>query len=183
MSTLIHSHISSRRKAGGASSNKGNPEILVKDLWRRLMEDYGGVEGDVDGQVVVAFSLLCINQNMHLFAKQTIEGYLATIPDGMLIHLETAAGALPIGKDTKSPLMVHYERLVELYVVHILAKLNEWDYAQKFLELNNVLSGSSKQQYIGEAGKKVVKTKENNKEIYSRGNFIIKINSKGLVGT
>lgn len=35
-------------------SGKESPELLVQDLWRRLVDDYGGVEGDVDGQVMVS---------------------------------------------------------------------------------------------------------------------------------
>ena len=41
-----------RRRFRGSS--KESPEKLVEDLWRRLVEDYCGVEGDVDGQVMVA---------------------------------------------------------------------------------------------------------------------------------
>ncbi|KAI7831452.1 hypothetical protein BC939DRAFT_473022 [Gamsiella multidivaricata] len=135
-----------RKRLSGPS--KEGPEKLVKDLWRRLMEDYGGLEGDVDGQVMVAFAMLCINQKLYVLAKQTTEAYLATIPEGMLIHLETAAGALTsVERRTKDPLITHYERLVELYVVHVLVKLREWDYARQFLEFNTVLSESSKKTY------------------------------------
>ncbi|KAG0304495.1 hypothetical protein BGZ98_005456 [Dissophora globulifera] len=129
-------------------SSKEQPEKLVKDLWRRLLKDYEGVEGDIDGQVMVAFVLLCINQKLYTVARQGTESYLATIPEGMLIHLETAAGALQsVDRVTKDPLMTNYERLVELYAVHVLAKLREWDYARQFLEFNTVLSESSKVMY------------------------------------
>ncbi|KAG0015355.1 hypothetical protein BGZ80_009903 [Entomortierella chlamydospora] len=135
-----------RRRLLGTS--KENPEKLIKDLWRRVMEDYGGLEGDVDGQVMVAFTLLCINQKLHILARQATEAYLATIPEGMLIHLEAAAGALTIvQRGIKDPLMVQYERLIELYVVHVLSKLHEWEYARQFLESNSVLSDSTKQVY------------------------------------
>ncbi|KAF9114621.1 hypothetical protein BGX27_010286 [Mortierella sp. AM989] len=133
-----------RRRLMGSS--KDNLEKLIKDLWRRLMEDYSGLEGDVDVQVMVAFALLCINQNLFTLARHIIEAYLATIPEGMLIHLETAA--LPtVQGNAKGPLMIYYERLVELYVVHVLAKLGEWENARQFLEFNNVLLDSSKQMY------------------------------------
>ncbi|KAG0324613.1 hypothetical protein BGZ99_001618 [Dissophora globulifera] len=129
-------------------SSKEQPEKLVKDLWRRLLKDYESVEGDIDGQVMVAFVLLCINQKLYTVARQGTESYLATIPDGMLIHLETAAGALQsVDRVAKDPLMTNYERLVELYAVHVLAKLKEWDYARQFLEFNTVLSESSKVMY------------------------------------
>ncbi|KAF9354439.1 hypothetical protein BGX26_007718 [Mortierella sp. AD094] len=135
-----------RRRLMGTS--KENPEKLIKDLWRRVMEDYSGLEGDVDGQVMVAFTLLCINQKMYTLARQTTEAYLVTIPEGMLIHLEAAAGALTIvQRDTKDPLTVQYERLIELYVVHVLSKLCEWEHARQFLESNSVLSDSTKQMY------------------------------------
>ncbi|KAF8939658.1 hypothetical protein EDD21DRAFT_414374 [Dissophora ornata] len=129
-------------------SSKKSPEKLVQDLWRRLNEDYGGLEGDVDGQVMVAFVMLCINQKLYTAAKQITEAYLATIPEDMMIHLETAAGALTsVERATKDPLIIHYERLVELYAVHVLAKLREWDCARHFLEFNPVLSESSKKTY------------------------------------
>ncbi|KAF9172485.1 hypothetical protein BGX21_008436 [Mortierella sp. AD011] len=136
-----------RRRLLGTS--KENPEKLIKDLWRRVMEDYGGLEGDVDGQVMVAFTLLCINQKLHMLAREATEAYLATIPEGMLIHLEAASGALTVvQRGIKDPLMVQYERLIELYVVHVLSKLHEWEYARQFLESNSVLSDSTKQMYI-----------------------------------
>jgi hypothetical protein len=67
----------------------------------------------------------------------------------MLIHLETAAGvALNHGvHGEKDPLITNYERLVELYVIHVLAKLNEWDYAAELLQYNSVLSDQTKKVY------------------------------------
>ncbi|KAF9150023.1 hypothetical protein BGX21_005468 [Mortierella sp. AD011] len=132
-----------------SGSSKDSPEKLVRDLWKRLVDDYNGVEGDVDGQVMVPFTLMCTNQKLYTLAWQIVEGYLATIPDGMLIHLETAAGvALAHGtSDQKDPLMINYERLVELYLIHVLAKLGEWGCANDFLQYNTVLSESSKKAY------------------------------------
>ncbi|KAF9978825.1 hypothetical protein BGZ73_000095 [Actinomortierella ambigua] len=135
------------RKRLSGSSAKDNPEKLVKDLWRRLVEDYGGVEGDVDGQVVVPFVVLCINQKLLTLARQITEAYLSTMPEGLLIHLEAAAGALTTAADPKDPLMTTYERLAELYVIHVLAKLGEWDYARQFLSYNTIISVSSKKAY------------------------------------
>ena len=90
-------------------------------------------------------ALLCINQKLYTLARHITEAYLATIPEGMLIHLVTAAGALTRAESgNKDQLMINYERLVELYVVHVLAKLGEWVPARDFLEYNSVLSDSSK---------------------------------------
>ncbi len=92
--------------------------------------------------------LLCINQKLYALGRQIVEAYLATIPEGMLIHLETAAGVALApagpGSNGKDPLMTNYERLVELYLIHVLAKLSEWDYAAEFLQYNSVLSETSK---------------------------------------
>ncbi|KAF9201660.1 hypothetical protein BGZ49_008129 [Haplosporangium sp. Z 27] len=122
-----------------SGSAKDSPEKLVKDLWKRLVDDYSGLEGDVDGQVMVPF-----------LARQIVEAYLATIPDGMLIHLETAAG-VSLGHGSadgqKDPLITNYERLVELYLIHVLAKLGEWESATDFLQYNSVLSETSKKAY------------------------------------
>jgi len=88
---------------------------------------------------------LCINQKLHTVARQITEAYLTTLPEGLLIHLETAAGALTtVDSVAKDPLMTNYERLVELYLIHVLAKLGEWIYASEFLEYNSVLSDASK---------------------------------------
>ncbi|KAF9368718.1 hypothetical protein CPB97_004319 [Podila verticillata] len=140
--------VSSSRFTRSSSSKENSPEKLVKDLWRRLVDDYGGVEGEVDGQVMVPFILLCINQKLYTVARQITEAYLATLPEGLLIHLETAAGALTtVDSVAKDPLMTNYERLVELYLIHVLAKLGEWTYASEFLEYNSVLSDASKKVY------------------------------------
>ncbi|KAF9092704.1 hypothetical protein BGX27_001752 [Mortierella sp. AM989] len=132
-----------------SGSSKDSPEKLVKDLWKRLVDDYSGMEGDVDGQVMVPFTLMCVNQKLYALARQIVEDYLASIPEGMLIHLETAAGvSLTHGESgQKDPLMTNYERLVELYLIHVLAKLNEWESATDFLQYNTVLSESSKKAY------------------------------------
>jgi len=45
--------VSSSRFTRSSSSKENSPEKLVKDLWRRLVDDYGGIEGEVDGQVMV----------------------------------------------------------------------------------------------------------------------------------
>ncbi|KAF9338003.1 hypothetical protein BG006_000583 [Podila minutissima] len=143
-----NSNLSSSRFSRSSSSKENSPEKLVKDLWRRLVDDYGGVEGEVDGQVMVPFVLLCIHQKLYTLARQITETYLATLPEGLLIHLETAAGALTtVDSVAKDPLMTNYERLVELYLIHILAKLSEWTYASEFLEYNSVLSDASKKVY------------------------------------
>ncbi|KAF9126344.1 hypothetical protein BGX30_015284 [Mortierella sp. GBA39] len=135
------------RKRVSGSSSKDSPEKLVKDLWKRLVEDYAGLEGDVDGQVMVPFVMMCVQQKLYTLARQIVEAYLATIPEGMLIHLETAAGVSLNPEGPKDPLMTNYERLVELYLIHVLAKLGEWTSATDFLQYNTVLSDSSKKSY------------------------------------
>ncbi|KAF8937667.1 hypothetical protein BGZ47_008919 [Haplosporangium gracile] len=135
------------RKRVSGSSSKDSPEKLVRDLWKRLVDDYAGLEGDVDGQVMVPFVMLCVQQKLYTLARQIVEAYLATIPEGMLIHLETAAGVSLNPEGPKDPLMTNYERLVELYLVHVLAKLGEWTSATDFLQYNTVLSDSSKKSY------------------------------------
>ena len=73
-------------------------------------------------------ALLCINQRLYKLTRQTTEAYLATIPDAKLIHLEAAAGALITSNyenRAKDPEMVNFERLSEIYVVHVLAKLGD----------------------------------------------------------
>ncbi|KAF9923934.1 hypothetical protein FBU30_006004 [Linnemannia zychae] len=136
-----------KRVSGSSATSKDSPEKLVRDLWRRLMDDYGGLEGDVDGQVMVPFVMLCVQQKLFTLARQIVEAYLATIPEGMLIHLETAAGVSLSSEGTKDPLMTNYERLVELYLIHVLAKLGEWTSATDFLQFNTVLSDTSKKSY------------------------------------
>ncbi|KAF9429110.1 hypothetical protein BGZ76_001797 [Entomortierella beljakovae] len=125
-------------------SSKDSPESLVKELWKRLVEDYGGVDGDVDGQAMVTFTLMCINQKLFTLGKQITEAYLATIPQGMLEHLISLSQGSSSQND---PLMTNYVRLVELYLIHVLAKLGDWEYATDFLKYNEVLSESSKKSY------------------------------------
>lgn len=91
--------------------------------------------------------MLCVQQKLYTLARQIVEAYLATIPEGMLIHLETAAGVSLNHDGPKDPLMTNYERLVELYLIHVLAKLSEWTSATDFLQYNTVLSDSSKKVF------------------------------------
>ncbi|GJJ77587.1 hypothetical protein EMPS_09946 [Entomortierella parvispora] len=141
----VRKHLANSRDA----ATKESPELLVRDLWSRLMDDYGGVEGNVDGKIMVSVALLCIHHRLFMLARQITEAYLASIPEDMLIHLEAAAGAQVDTNSTrtKDTVMINYERLTELYVVHILAKLRDWDSARDFVDVNSILSPSTKKVY------------------------------------
>jgi len=103
--------------------------------------------------------MLCAQQKLLTLARHIVESYLATIPEGMLIHLETAAGVSlshEVSSSQKDPLMTNYERLVELYLIHVLAKLGEWTSANDFLQYNTVLSDTSKKVSNFLPGKDVI---------------------------
>lgn len=115
--------------------------------------------------------MLCVQQKLYTLARQIVEAYLATIPEGMLIHLETAAGVSLSPEGPKDPLMTNYERLVELYLIHVLAKLGEWTSATDFLQYNTVLSESSKKVLYTDrtiaqsrTGERVVREEPENRE-------------------
>lgn len=123
----------------GAYTAQG-PEQVMKSLWSTCVDAYGGVEGHVDGSVVVANILVELNVHQVELARSVVEGWLGTLSEFVLTFLEEHSG-------DDDEISMAYERVVELYILHVLPKLGEYEYAREFLNFNSILTEDKKRIY------------------------------------
>ncbi|KAK9763789.1 hypothetical protein K7432_009227 [Basidiobolus ranarum] len=127
----------------------------VTTIWNKIVDSYSGVESEVDVEVTIACILLYLNRNLESQARDIIERWFCALPDALICNLETLRLEIEsthsgdnILKDTEiSRLWPSYEKIVELYVLHVLPKLSEWETARDFLVYNTVISISRKETY------------------------------------
>ncbi|KAG0218950.1 hypothetical protein BGX33_005216 [Mortierella sp. NVP41] len=111
------------------------------------------MEGNVGGQFMVSFVL-------YELAKEITKAYLTSIPEAMLARLGAAEGPrTSADSGPKDSPRTRNERLVELYIIHVLAKLHHWNHALHFVQCNSILSGQSKKG-SGQTGAEIATAKE-----------------------
>ena len=86
--------------------------------------------------------MLLTKRNHHSLARTTVEIWLASQPDEWFL--------LARDKIANPQIAANYERIVELYVLHILPTLEDWESARQFLEYNDTLQEKRKQ--VGKGG-------------------------------
>ena len=84
--------------------------------------------------------LLCISQQLPDLARRVIEDWLACLPDAIFAHLQNAS----VGGRTDDEILKCYEKVIELYVVHVLTRLKEWSLARMFLSDNMIIDADRK---------------------------------------
>ncbi|CAG8493220.1 8287_t:CDS:2 [Paraglomus occultum] len=120
------------------------PHTVVSGVWSRIVaEAYHNEEGEVDGETVVACVLLCISQQLPDLARRIIEDWLEYLPDAIFAHLQNAS----VDGRTDDEILKCYEKVVELYVVHVLTRLKEWSFARMFLRDNMIIDADRKKVY------------------------------------
>ncbi|ORX87835.1 hypothetical protein K493DRAFT_341432, partial [Basidiobolus meristosporus CBS 931.73] len=128
---------------------KASPE--GSEIWNIIVASYQRTGDEVDVEVVIACVLLYINKNLGLLARDIVEHWLTVLPDSTIDSLELVRlerESTQIDEDSEiSRLWLSYEKIVELYVLHILPKLAEWDTAREFLRYNPIISASRKGMY------------------------------------
>ncbi|KAK9761451.1 hypothetical protein K7432_013639 [Basidiobolus ranarum] len=140
--------------AAGQKARWESEVVYISEIWNKIIESFNGVEGDVDVEVTISCVLLCLNKNMELQARDIIERWLSTLPDSLIDNLEALRMQVESNQDNHdssnteiSRLWLNYEKIVELYVLHVLPKMSEWDTARDFLLYNTVVSTSRKEIY------------------------------------
>lgn len=74
--------------------------------------------------------LLLQKSKRHALSKDAIETWLASRPDDYYYSFTN---------EKTSDALLNYERIIELYCLHVLPSLGDWNSARDFLEWNNVL--------------------------------------------
>ncbi|ORY07602.1 hypothetical protein K493DRAFT_310146 [Basidiobolus meristosporus CBS 931.73] len=129
--------------------------VFMSETWNKVIDSFNGVEGDVDVEVTIACVLLCLNKNMESQARDIIERWLSTLPDSLIYGLEALRLEVEANQESNgvpnntemSRLWLNYEKVVELYVLHVLPKMAEWDTGRDFLQYNSIISVSRKEIY------------------------------------
>ncbi|KAJ3055227.1 hypothetical protein HK097_011110 [Rhizophlyctis rosea] len=116
----------------------GNGRTQLPLEWSYAVEWYGG-EVAVVADVLVCGLLLLTKRYHHSLARTTVEIWLASQPDEWFL--------LARDKSANPQTAANYERIVELYVLHILPDLEDWESAKQFLEYNDTLEEKRKKLY------------------------------------
>ncbi|RKO92086.1 hypothetical protein BDK51DRAFT_31937 [Blyttiomyces helicus] len=106
-----------------------------REEWDWAVARWGGVAG-LPVEVFVSGIHLHIKKRRHALCKPLIEAWLASQTDAFF-------EAVALGRAT-DPARASYERVVELYVLHVLPGLGEWRSAGEFLEFNDVLDAEKR---------------------------------------
>jgi hypothetical protein len=122
-------------------------------VWGEIVaRGYGGQEGEVDAEVVVNLATLLLGHMVDQRANQArLETFLASSED-------VAAGSLMGGYDgVSTPMSSHSVspkalqarvKVLELYALHVLPEVGEWDYAREFVEGCGSLDEERKEGFL-----------------------------------
>ncbi|KAF2834402.1 hypothetical protein M501DRAFT_1001279 [Patellaria atrata CBS 101060] len=125
--------------------------------WEDIVRDgYGGVEGDVDPEVVVNLATLLLTHSpTQKLTQQRLETYLSAVSHptfDISAHMDSSRGSLPgrpstHGASTPRDLNVRL-KLLELYTLHVLPRNDEWDYAREFISMSEILDDERKEAFL-----------------------------------
>ncbi|KAH9210740.1 hypothetical protein DL95DRAFT_342609 [Leptodontidium sp. 2 PMI_412] len=148
------------KQAFGSSEWRGLvTKVRDGEVWEEVVKNgYGGVEGDVDSDVVINLAtLLLAHARSQKVNQQRLENYLAssTTPNlDISSRLQTPTsprrGPSPSktsGTDTPRDLNARV-KILELYTLHVLLRNNEWDYAREFITISSVLDEERREAFL-----------------------------------
>ncbi|EPE28801.1 hypothetical protein GLAREA_09922 [Glarea lozoyensis ATCC 20868] len=130
------------------------------EVWEEVVQNgYGGVEGDVDSDVVINLATLLLAHARSQKINQTrLETYLAAsttpnldISTQLQNHTRSISphkrNAHASGTDTPRDLNARV-KILELYTLHVLLRNNEWDYAREFISISSVLDEERREAFL-----------------------------------
>ncbi|KAK4997628.1 hypothetical protein LTR66_002992 [Elasticomyces elasticus] len=127
-------------------------------IWDEVVNvGYGGVEGDVDGDVVVNLAtLLLTHMPSQRLNQQRLESYLASssAPSslGFAQQLDASNHRPPspsANGGTSTPRELNTRlKILEIYTLHVLPRNEEWDYARDFVSMNEVLDEERREAFL-----------------------------------
>ncbi|KAL8806748.1 MAG: hypothetical protein Q9182_001146 [Xanthomendoza sp. 2 TL-2023] len=126
-------------------------------VWDEVVEiGYGGIEGNVDADVVTNLATLLLSQSAsQTMNQQHLETYLATSDLSIVEPVEhpTTPTRLPRGRQkeqrsingTNTPReLASRLKILELYILHVLPANDEWEYAKDLIQLSDTLDEERK---------------------------------------
>ncbi|KAF3938181.1 hypothetical protein ABW19_dt0201803 [Dactylella cylindrospora] len=101
-------------------------------IWDEVVDAYKG-EGPIDTDVVIALVMLVLaHGNDHKITQK---------------HVEAALADLPSVSDSPKAL-AQRTKLMELYILHILPRVDEWDYAKEFTQMSPYLDDDKRDAFL-----------------------------------
>ncbi|KAH8705275.1 SBF-like CPA transporter family-domain-containing protein [Talaromyces proteolyticus] len=126
-------------------------------IWEEIVQaGYQGLEGSVDADVVYNLgTLLLTHSASQTLNQQRLETYLSAYGQPNLdvaAHLENSPSdprrlSRNGGTDTPKDLTARV-KIIELFVLHVLPRNEEWDYATVFVQLSEVLDEERKESFL-----------------------------------
>jgi hypothetical protein len=122
-------------------------------VWDEVVQrGYSGNEGDVDADVVINLTtLLLAHMQDQRLNQQRLESYLAASDSGVNGHLSFGQDGIstPMSTSSSSPKqLASRAKILEMYTLHVLPANEEWEYAQQFIEMNDLLDEERKEAYL-----------------------------------
>ncbi|CAG8503892.1 14250_t:CDS:2 [Acaulospora morrowiae] len=112
-------------------------EKICEEVYTKIVTTgFNNEDGEIPGEIIIACTLLCLHQNCPKFACQVIEDWYCSLPKSTIVHLNQDDSMLKC-----------YEKVVQLYVLHVLPKLKEWDKASSFLAVDQIIDKEHKKVY------------------------------------
>ncbi|PVU89243.1 hypothetical protein BB559_005170 [Furculomyces boomerangus] len=123
------------------------------EVWECVKNGFGGISGNVDGEIIVLLVLFMIKIKDFGLAKSVIEDWIDTLPEKILnkLELNTPESTKPNGQILsveKSSARTSYIRVCELYTIQILPFFNMLDNATVFVKENKYMSSPLKNSFI-----------------------------------
>lgn len=120
-------------------------------VWDEIIRrGYGGNEGDLDPDVVVNLSTLLLgHMQSQRLNQQRLEAYLSASADAAQLAFLQDGIQTPMSNGTSSPKELTTRlKILELYALHVLPANDEWDYAQQFIEMNDMLDEERREAFL-----------------------------------
>jgi TolA-binding protein len=145
-------------------AEEGAREFGGADVWRAIARKareglaweeivgrgYAGQEGEVDAEVVVNLATLLLGHMPDQRANQArLESYLASSEDAGAVVGFYDGVSTPMSTHSSSPKALQARvKVLELYALHVLPEVGEWEYAREFVEGCGNLDEERKEAFL-----------------------------------
>ena len=130
-------------------------------IWDEVVKiGYGGIEGNIDAEVVFNLASLLLAQSPTQARNQKhLESYLSTSSypsldltnrlQGLDGSQNLSAGQTSRSGGTDTPRDLNARvRIIELFTLHVLPRTGEWDYARSFIKTSEILDEEIQEEFL-----------------------------------
>jgi hypothetical protein len=144
------------REFGGADAWRAVAKKAREGLaWEEIVQrGYAGQEGEVDAEVVVNLATLLLGHMPDQRTNQArLESFLASSEDPNANAMGVYGGydgtSTPMSTHSSSPKALQARvKVLELYALHVLPEVGEWEYAKEFVEGCGSLDEERKEAFL-----------------------------------